>query len=453
VFLQTLSMRAFSHPAQFYIWTLAATAAVCLFLTLVLFPATSSSYLSFFVFSLLAILAGLFPVAMPRRFIEITATTAVNIAAVLLFPFSLAILIAAIGAAATELRQHRIWYKRMFNISKHITTYAVLYITFHLFSSGHAVLLSGWREALVLVLVGITYYFLDTSLVILVVSLTGRVPFLYIWQTNLRNIMWHQISMICAGFLLAFLWTLQPWSSVLIVLPLVILRQAFSLTALLETQTHEAIKALVDTIDARDASTYQHSERVAAYARAIAEAMGLTRAEIEGVTISARLHDLGKVGISDAWLHKVGPLTDEERDQFQRHPVLGAEIVARFPVLGVEYGMVRSHHERWDGCGYPDRLSGRDIPVGARIITVADAFDAMTSDRPYRKALSYAEARRRLHAGIGTQFDPRVVAAALSVLPTGVESTPAVPTNNSELLPATKGELISVAIPFSENRA
>lgn len=453
-------MKAFSRRARFYIWALATIAAGCLFLAIVGFPAVLSAYLlDFFVFIILGALAGLFPVAMPRRFFEITASTAVNIAAVLLFPFSLAILITAIGSITTELRQHRVWYKRMFNISHHIVTYSALHVVFLLSSSGYGIFLKDWREALALILFGITFYFLDTSLVVLVVALTGRIPFLYIWQTNLRNIMWHQISMICTGLLLAFLWTLQPWSSVLIVLPLIILRQSFALTALLESQTHEAIEALVDTIDARDDTTSQHSERVATYARAIAEEMGLTRHEIERVTISARLHDLGKVGISDAWLHKVGPLTDEERAQFQRHPILGADIVARFPVLGVEYGMVRSHHERWDGRGYPDGLARDKIPVGARIITVADAFDAMTSDRPYRKALSYAEARRRLQADSGKQFDPDVVKAALKVLPGAAEpvpmklSTPAVTSNPGDLASVAKSEMVPVPIPLSENRA
>lgn len=427
-----------------YIWSLAIIAGACLALAVVRFPLTPSDLGSFLVFSTLSALAGLHPVVMPRRFIEITASVAVNIAAVILFPFSLAVLIPAVGAFVTELQQQRVWYKRMFNISHAVVNYAALSTVLELVSDKSGTIVDGWHDALTLLLVGVIYYLLDTNLVVLVVSLTSQRPFWYIWRTNLRNIMWHQSSMICAGFLLALLWTVQPWSIILIVLPLVILRQSFSLTALLETQTLDAIEALVDTIDARDASTYQHSERVAMYARTIAEAMGLSREEIEQISISARLHDLGKVGISDAWLYKVGPLTEEERAQFQRHPVLGAEIVSRFPVLGVEYGMVRHHHERWDGRGYPDGLSGTEIPLGARIIAVADAFDAMTSDRPYRRALSYTEARRRLQAGARSQFDSDVVAVALKVLPTGFDSVPVTDSGKSDLIP--------VAISPSENR-
>ncbi len=348
---------------------------------------------------------------------EITAGVAVNIAAIALFPVSLAILIPALGAFVTEIVKRRVWYKTMFNVSQTIVTYTLLHLLIQQFYQRIGLLVESWGDIVGLLAVGVCYYLLNTSLVVMVVSLTAKVPFKYIWQTNFRSITWHQVSMVCGGFLLAFLWTVQPWSIVLIVVPIVMLRQAMALTAQLETQTHEAIEILVNTVDARDVSTFQHSERVAIYARDIAGAMHLDQAAIEQISLSARLHDLGKVGIGDTWLYKKGPLTHEERLQFERHSELGANIVARFSILGVEHAMVRSHHERWDGHGYPDGLMGAEIPLGARVICVADSFDAMTSDRPYRSALSHAEARRRLAEGAGTQFDPAVIAAALLVLP------------------------------------
>jgi HD-GYP domain-containing protein (c-di-GMP phosphodiesterase class II) len=439
-------MSALPRPAQLYIWILAGLAVACLLNAVIHFPLAAESVRDYLVFSSFSILAGLFPVILKRRFveIEITVAMAVDIAALILFPLSLAVLIPATGALATEIIQRRVWYKLMFNVSQVTVAYTVLHGIVSRFYGGQGILADTWTDALGLVVIGVSYYVLNTTLVVLVLALAGGLSFWYIWRTNIRGITWHQVSMVCAGFLGALLWQVQPWSLVLIVLPLAILRRALALTTLLDTQTHEAIEALVDTVDARDPSTYQHSERVANYARAIARAMELDWADVEQIGVSARLHDLGKVGIGDAWLYKAGPLTDEERQQFQRHSLLGADIVSRFPILGVECGLVRSHHEHWNGGGYPDGLKGEEIPLGARIISVADSFDAMTSDRPYRNALCYAEARRRLQAGAGTQWDPAVVAAALKVLPGNSDSLMRV----GEQEPLRDGEVAQISLPL-----
>lgn len=446
-------MSIYSRPAQFYIWTIAVVAGACLIVAIVALPRSGVPLVDIAIFSALSALTGLFPVAMPRRRIEFSPTTAINIAAALLFPFSLAVLIPAIGALTTEYQQRRPWYKAMFNIGHTIVTYAGIRTTVDLLYSSRNLLDPSWLDVPAFLVVGAVSYVLDVSLIIIVVSLTGGPPIWYIWRSNYRSIAWHHVSMICAGFLLAILWRVQPWSIALIILPLAMLRQAFQLMSVIETQTHEAIEALVDTIDARDASTYQHSERVANYAYQIALAMNLEPGEVDRIRISARLHDLGKVGISDAWLYKPGPLTPEERAEFQKHSALGAQIVERFPILGVERRIVRSHHERWDGYGYPDGLRGEQIPLGSRIIAVADAFDAMTSDRPYRKGLSYSEARRRLHEGAGSQFDPVVVAAALDVLPREPEPVPVSENRQSEQVLETKNDPPPVVIPLSEQIA
>ncbi len=410
-------MNTLPRAARFYIWTLITLAALLLGIALLSFPQGITSFGTFLLFAFFSIVAGLFPVVLPRKLVEMTAGVAVDIAAILLFPFSLAILVPAIGNIANQLYRRRVWYKSLFNVSHVVVTYTILYCIVRLFYPDYGFPLGDWHTAVGLLVLGVAYYLLNNMLVVLIIALAGRIPFRYVWQTNLRSITWHHVSMVCAGFLLAFLWTVEPWTIIFVLLPVVVLREAMAVTAQLETQTYEAIEALVDAVDARDHSTHQHSERVASYSRKIAEAMRLEQSVIERIAISARLHDLGKVGIGDAWLHKTGPLSDEERSQFQSHPILGADIVARFTVLGVEKGMVLYHHEHWDGHGYPDGLKGDAIPLGARIICVADSFDAMTSDRPYRKALSTTEARRRLREASGTQFDPFVLQYALDVLP------------------------------------
>jgi HD-GYP domain-containing protein (c-di-GMP phosphodiesterase class II) len=137
---------------------------------------------------------------------------------------------------------------------------------------------------------------------------------------------------------------------------------------------------------------------------------------VEQVVLAARVHDLGKIGISNDILHKQGMLTDDERRVIEEHPVIGADILASYSGFRESLAFVRHHHERWDGRGYPDRLKGEEIPLGARIITVADSYDAMTSDRPYRHGMAVEDAVERLKDGMGTQFDPTVTAKFIQIL-------------------------------------
>jgi ribonuclease P protein subunit RPR2 len=168
------------------------------------------------------------------------------------------------------------------------------------------------------------------------------------------------------------------------------------------------VRALAGAVEARDAYTGKHAERVAAYGLEIARAHGMAASDETQVEFGFLLHDIGKVAISDAILHKPGRLTRPERDEMRRHPVIGEEIVRGIEFLGDARQVVRSHHERWDGSGYPDGLAGERIPLPARVFAVADTLDAVTSDRPYRAASSFEQARAVIEAGAGTQFDPEV---------------------------------------------
>ncbi len=176
------------------------------------------------------------------------------------------------------------------------------------------------------------------------------------------------------------------------------------------------IRSLAETIDAKDTYTRGHSERVSLYAEAIARSLGLKGPELQTIRYAGYLHDVGKIGIPDAILSKPGKLTVEEFHVIQKHPVMSEKILKPvkfpFPVQSI----VRHHHERYDGKGYPDGMIGEEIPLGARILFVADAYEAMTSDRPYRKALSTAMALSELENNKITQFDPRVVIAFTKII-------------------------------------
>ncbi|HET9491955.1 MAG TPA: HD-GYP domain-containing protein [Methylomirabilota bacterium] len=182
----------------------------------------------------------------------------------------------------------------------------------------------------------------------------------------------------------------------------------------------QSLLGLANALEAKDAYTRGHSDRVGAWSRALGAALGLAAADAESIAQAGLLHDIGKIGVPEAVLTKRGPLTELEWHAMRRHPVVGAQIVAPFDFLAAGALIIRHHHERWDGSGYPDGLAGETIPLGARIVAVADVFDALTSDRPYRRALTVPEARARLAAEAGATLDAGVVAALLRLHPVDV---------------------------------
>ncbi len=169
------------------------------------------------------------------------------------------------------------------------------------------------------------------------------------------------------------------------------------------------VRALASAVEARDAYTGRHAERVAAYGLRLAAAFGMQLGDHPEIEFGFLLHDAGKVAVPDAILFKPGPLTSAERLIMQQHPVTGWEIVRDIEFLGTARDVIRHHHERWDGSGYPDRLSGAAIPLSARIFAVADTLDALTTNRPYRQASTIAQARVIIRQGTGTHFDPDVI--------------------------------------------
>ena len=176
------------------------------------------------------------------------------------------------------------------------------------------------------------------------------------------------------------------------------------------------VKALAQVIEAKDRYTLKHSDNVTKYAVAIAEEMRFSLPEIEEIREASQLHDLGKIGIHDYILTKPSKLTEEEWEEIKLHSLRGAEILKPLTFLNGVIRLIRQHHERYDGIGYPDKLKGEEIVLGARIIAVADSFDAMISERPYRKAYSKEYAICELKKKSGTQFDPQVVATFLRAL-------------------------------------
>ena len=241
----------------------------------------------------------------------------------------------------------------------------------------------------------------------------------------------------------------SPWSVVLFLFPALVAQKLFllyqeqrqnsrelaSAMASKERANLSFAAALVATLDARDRYTAGHSASVATYARDIASRLGLPAEDQQLAHLAGLVHDIGKVGLPPGLLEKVGPLTAEERHQMEAHPEIGERILRIVEGYEEIASIVRHHHERIDGQGYPDGLSFGEIPVLARVLAVADAYDAMTSDRPYRDAMSSSVARLRLAQGVGTQFDTAVVAAFEAVLATARGEYP-----SSEILAAAESQ-------------
>ena len=184
----------------------------------------------------------------------------------------------------------------------------------------------------------------------------------------------------------------------------------------LESHYTETIEALTSALEARDPYTEAHTGRIRDLALALAFAMKVGPDERKAVHLGALLHDVGKIGVSDAILRKPGPLSDDEWNVMREHPEIGERMLAKVDFLQPALTVVRHHHERWDGKGYPDGLKGEDIPLAARIVGVCDAYDAMTSDRPYRKAMSREDACVEILTSSGSQFDPRCAQLLVDVV-------------------------------------
>ena len=184
----------------------------------------------------------------------------------------------------------------------------------------------------------------------------------------------------------------------------------------LEAHYTTTLEALASALEAKDPYTQAHTGRIRDMALALAVSMKVPSHQRRAVRLGAILHDVGKIGISDAILHKPGPLTEAEWKVMKTHPIVGERMLRGIDCLSDALPVIRHHHERWDGTGYPDRLGGEDIPLGARIVAVCDAFDAMTSDRPYRKAMSPEAAGEEIAACAGTQFDPVCASLLTEVL-------------------------------------
>ena len=352
------------------------------------------------------------------------STMSVNFPIILLAVLELsplqAIAIAAISVfAQCKFRVHHFFsiVQIAFNVGNAINATALCYLTYSALHQAHV------EAAPALTAGAVVYFFANTVPVALIVGWTGKKQPLSLWRANFSWFL--PFYLVGAGLaaLAHFLSIRYGRATALLVIPaaytiyrsynaqIARLRDREQHMAEMEALHLRTIESLAMAIEAKDQDTHDHLLRVRVYVTALAETLKLNTAEIQAVRTAALLHDIGKLAVPERIINKPGKLSQEEFEKMKIHPVVGADILERvrfpYPVVPI----VRAHHEWWNGMGYPDGLKGTEIPIGARILTVVDSFDAMASDRPYRKAMPLPDAMAVVRKMSGTQFDPAVVDA------------------------------------------
>ena len=267
-----------------------------------------------------------------------------------------------------------------------------------------------WGTLAQVAIVGAAFALTNSLLGVMVISIRDRSPFSKIWAVSIGQVAVGLLGQVPMGWLMAQIAnSVAYWATIPFLAPLLLARYTF--TKYVETRElfFGTVSALSQAIDAKDGFTRGHADRVSRIAGAIAREMDLGETEIERIELAGLLHDIGKIGVEDRILMKPMRLDADEQELMRRHPIYGASILEPSAALRPLVQMVLHHHENFDGSGYPEGLRGDAIPLGSRIIIVADAYEAMTSDRIYRKAIGHDRALEQLNKYKGIQFDPKIV--------------------------------------------
>ncbi|MHB1311259.1 MAG: HD-GYP domain-containing protein [Gemmatimonadaceae bacterium] len=334
--------------------------------------------------------------------------------AVTLTPTWAAAAVVVVAVTIGELLVPRQWLKRIFNISQLLLSVSLAILSYRWLGGESAI--TTQARAVPFVAMFVCYMVVNKLAVGTVVGLAGRQPLHKSILTSLTSTVAYDILSLPLVFLFssAYVRAGPGWSAAL-ALPLLGVRQLYKSNSELELINEELLQLMVAAIEARDPYTSGHSQRVARYSRVIARLLGLSSRKVESIGTAALLHDVGKIHEEFApLLRKPERLTDAEYTIMKTHSAKGAVLVAKVSRFRDLVPAIRGHHEAWSGRGYPDALAGDEIPLGARIITIADTIDAMTTVRPYRPPRTLQEVRVEIERVGGTQFDPRICASVLS---------------------------------------
>ena len=405
-------MRKLRRPIRIYVESVIAIAAVALLAAP--FFAQRGSTDPLLIGGLLAV-----AIAANAQAVHISAKTKVTVGGGIVFAAVLTTAPVAamiIGGLSTlvglRISTNQSLFNRLFNAAGTIIAAGSAALVYRLLDFSPRLL----DDPLAIVAAGLTYYMVKSTITDVVIAIQlRRDPVRGWWATHRREI-WHHLALYSLGVLAAAAAQIQPWTVVLFLVPLGLVLLALRETTRLRQRTRTAIIELADLIDQRDPYTFGHSQRVAEHAQKVARKLRLQPERIELITEAARMHDIGKISTPENILKKPAALNAYEWAEMRKHCEQGHRFLATLPDFSDGAELVLSHHERVDGTGYPRQLRGFDLAVEASIIGVCDAYDAMTSDRVYRPALSPDRVRAELRAGRGTQWHEKAVDALLDLL-------------------------------------
>ncbi len=368
---------------------------------------------------LLSVLALQFPIEVGPNWKRHVANSLLLAGAFLLSPpHALALAFAATLLGNITLRlpilprpvQRRPWWNWLFNAAQAALSLGSASAIYHL-CAGNAPTFNpnSLGAAIGVVLAAVTAHLVSSGLVTgAVIIYRGGNPLTLWWERQAEG--WREeLGLAMLAIVTALVAEDYPWALLVQAGSIAIIYLSFKQSQQVRRQTRETIEHLAALVDHRDPYTFQHSQNVSRYAVRLAERLGLPGSEVELIRSAALIHDIGKIAVPDSILLKPGRLDECEWREMRRHPVVGADMVAHLPEYRAGARLIRHHHEAWDGRGYPDGLAGEAIPLGARIIALADSYDAMSTARPYRQALPLESIVEQLRAGKGRQWDPRLV--------------------------------------------
>jgi putative nucleotidyltransferase with HDIG domain len=376
---------------------------------------TANTWLILTFFIVLSTVAEFMPVDLPFGG-RVTIGFPIDFVVILIYGPFFAICVTFMGEILGDiLNRKTIWYKTLFNASQYALSAGIAGMVYQ--GLGGVVGEVNLTNYIVpAAICAISYFLINSNLFMIVVSLSEEVSILSVWEKQIRGTLATYIALAPIGFIMALVYTsIGVWGIILFFFPLFLARRSFELYTKMRKMYLETIRALAAAIDAKDPYTKGHSERVAKIAVVLATELNLSDRDIENIEYTALLHDIGKIGIDDRILGKSSKLSNEEFKKIKEHPIVGAKIIEPIDFLKNSYETIYHHHERYNGGGYPDGLKEKDIPLCARIIAVADAYDAMGSDRPYRKKLSKEKILKEFTEQSGKQFDPQIVNALMLI--------------------------------------
>ena len=402
---------------KIYIGVITA-AAIALFIYLIpSLPSLSNIWPVLIFFLAISVFAEFVPVDLPMGG-GMSIGFPIDFVLILVYGPALAMIVTVLSGFIAEIMGRRVssWYKILFNVSQFALSIGIAGLVYQ--NAGGII---GFQNFLRFIfpatLCALTYCFMNLILVTIVISLDQGSSISTVWRVNYKENLPTYLAEAPLGFLMAIVYVEVGIVGILLFfLPLLMARRSFELYTKMRKVYLDTIRALAAAIDAKDPYTKGHSERVAETSIALAQELNLSDRDIENIEYTALLHDIGKIGIADNILGKNSSLTDKEFDKIKEHTVMGAKIIEPVDFLKNSYKAIYHHHERYNGKGYPDGIKSEDIPILARIIAVADAYDAMGSDRPYRKKFRQDKIMKELTEQSGKQFDPEVVKALISVL-------------------------------------